>query len=209
MTDRTSFIDSAITSISEGSSRFAGLAKFVQQIEHDEPANRIALTAVALGYRRTEAKKAGNEYEGYKPEQLLSFVQNVMNKVVWQARRVNMSQNEQDEQEIVNGIDFTQDLCDEYNLDRWESEHIKPLVDDDFATLTSVQSWLAARFNYLDSIDPLYYFQDLARHDDGTWYVRATADNYDDAMLVCQDIVENLDDNSSVDDYQKAANMSF
>ena len=93
----TSFIDSAITHISGSSSRHAGLATIVQQQDNDDPANRIALTAVALGYRRDEAKKANNEYGGCKPEQLLSFVQQVMNRVVWQSRKMSVLQTEEDE----------------------------------------------------------------------------------------------------------------
>lgn len=206
----TSFIDSAITHISGSSSRHAGLASLVQQQDHDDPANRIALTAVALGYRRDEAKKSNNEYEGYKPEQLLSFVQQVMNRVVWQSRKMSILQTEEDEKDVVNGIDFSQDLADEYNIDRIETQHIKPTVDDDYATMTAVQSWLAARFNYLDSIDPLYYFHDLARDEaTGDWYVRNTADNYDEAQMICDDIVAALPEQDAATDYARVANMSF
>lgn len=205
----TSFIDSAITHISGSTSRFAGLASIVQQQDHDNPANRIALACIALQYRREEAKKANNEYNGYKPEQLLSFCQNVMNRVIWQSRKLSMLQTEEDEKEIVNGIDFCQDLADEYNIERIETEHIKPIVDEDYATLLSVQSWLGARMSYLDSIEPLYYFQQLEKLEDGTWQVAASADNYDEAQMICNDIVERLDERSAADEYQRVANMSF
>ena len=209
MTDSTSFIDAAITEISGGSSRFAPLAAIVQQQDHESAANRIALTHVFLNYRRLEDKKAGLEYAGIKPESLLSFVQTLMNKVCWMSRKMALSQTEQDEQDIVNGIDFTQDLADEFNMDRFEAEHIKPLVDDDYTTLVAVQSWLAAKMNYLDNIDPLFYYQDLARNDDGSWEVRASADNYDEAMLIIADVIERLDEQTASADYQKVANMSF
>lgn len=209
MTDRTSFIDAAITEISGGTSRFAPLAATIQQQDHEQPANRIALTYIFLQYRRSEDKKAGLEYSGIKPETLLSFVQNLMNKVCWQSRKMAMSQTEEDEKDIVNGIDFTQDLADELNLDRFEAEHIKPLVDDDYATLSGVHSFLAAKMNYLQHIDPLYYYQDLARDDNGEWYVKATADNYDEAMDIIEDVIARLDEQSAADDYQKVANMVF
>lgn len=209
MTTKTSFIDAAITEISGGTSRFAPLAALIQQQDHEEAANRIALTYIFLQYRRTEDKKAGIEYSGIKPETLLSFVQNLMNKVCWQSRKMALSQTEEDEKDIVNGIDFTQDLADELNIDRFEAEHIKPLVDDDYAILTGVQSFLAAKMNYLDNIVPLYYYQDLARDDNGEWYVRATADAYDDAMDIIEDVIARLDEQSAADEYQKVANMSF
>ena len=209
MTDRTSFIDAAITEISGGSSRFAPLAALIQQQDNECPAKRIAYTHIFLDCRRTEDKKAGLEYAGIKPETLLSFTQNLMNKVCWMSRKMAISQTEEDRKDIVNGIDFTQDLADEFNLDRFEAEHIKPLVDDDYATIMAVNSWLAKEMNYLNDIQPLYYYQDLARDDSGEWYVNATADNYDEAMSIIENVIARLDEQTAADRYQQVANMSF
>ena len=209
MTTRTSFIDAAITEISAGQSRFAPLAALIQQQDHESPANRMAMTHVFLNYRRQEDKKAGLEYGGIKPESLLSFTQTLMNKVCWQSRKMSMSQTEQDEKDIINGIDFTQDLADELNIDRFEAEHIKPLVDDDYATLMAVNSWLGMKMNYLDNIEPLYYYQDRVRLDDGTWEVASNADSYDEAMLVIDSVIERLNEQSAESEYKQAANMSF
>lgn len=209
MTTRTSFIDAAITEISGGSSRFAPLAALIQQQDNECPAKRIAYTHIFLDCRRTEDKKAGLEYAGIKPETLLSFTQNLMNKVCWMSRKMAISQTEEDRKDIVNGIDFTQDLADEFNLDRFEAEHIKPLVDDDYATIMAVNSWLAKEMNYLNDIQPLYYYQDLARDDSGEWYVNATADNYDEAMSIIENVIARLDEQTAADRYQQVANMSF
>jgi len=209
MTTKTSFIDAAITEISGGTSSFAPLAAIVQQQSNECPAKRIAYAHIYLDCRRTEDKKAGLEYAGIKPEKLLSFTQVLMNKVCWMSRKMMVSQTEEDRKDIVNGIDFTQDLADELNLDRFEAEHIKPLVDDDYATMMAVNSWLAREMNYLDDIQPLYYYQDMLKDEHGEWYVNATADNYDDAMGVIEGVIARLDEQSAADKYQQVANMSF
>ena len=162
-TVEVSFIDNALTEMSEGDNRDAKIAALVQQQDHPAAANRVALTFTTLAKARKQARidavRQGlntTPQVELKPEHMLSFVQKLMNKVCWNARRLVLSQLDDD---AANGIDFSMDMADQLaNLESNTMKAVTAQVNDDFSILNEVHSWFCSKCNYMTDLDPLYMF---------------------------------------------------
>ena len=207
-----SFIATAIAKIATQKGVRGDIAKVVESMDHDSPLNRIALTYNAFNNQRRQATIAEKEtgVRGIdpiaKPEQLLSFVQEVMNQVCWQARRLH---NANLQEEYANGIDFTQDVGEQVGV-YTENSNITEYVDDDFLALNNLQSWLAGKMNYLTDIEPLYYFsqseQDPAS---GGWISKYNTMSFGDSQSAMDTIIEELEEKSERLETEEAASFDF
>lgn len=212
-----SYIDPAITAISERSGQMATIADICQQqVGAASPANAIAMAHTVIKHRQLEWHKqqpAGvklSDYPDVKPETCLLFVQQLMNRICWLSRSVYVAQSEEDEKDVANGIDFSADKLEELDLEPVDTDHIKELVDDDFSTLTAVNSFLCKKMSYLDTLPVLeYYKHDAFNESTQEWETKAVAVNYDEAMAVIQDIIDARKEEDAEAEYKEAANMSF
>jgi|TARA_R100000081_G_C4775495_1_gene148284 hypothetical protein len=207
-----SFIPTAIAKIAEQKGVRGDIAKVVECAQHDNALNRIALTYNQFSNQRRRAIMAEKEtgVRGddpiAKPEQLLSFIQEVMNQVCWQARRLHNANLQED---LANGIDFSQDVAEQVGVYDVNTE-IHTYVNDDFIALNNLQSWLAGKMNYLTDIEPLYYFsqseQDPAS---GGWISKYNAMSYDEALCAMTTIIEELEEKNEKQEAQEASDIDF
>lgn len=209
MTEHTTFIDAAITDIATGSSKYAGLATMVQKQPFPSAVERIGIMLFVVRRAKKEAANSGNEYDGYKPGQLLQFIQRIQNKICWSARRVVKSAADEDAKDVSNGMDFSQDFLDAIGMDPCDTENVRDLVDADFADLSSLQLWLASQMgDFGQTVEPLsYYRQNALNEATNEWYVAYEASNFDDAMSICDDIAVSLQENSEEVEYNRATSQ--
>jgi hypothetical protein len=205
-----SFIESAISKLAEQKSSTGRAARIVEAQDHKNPANRIALAYLKLSRERLEAAKA-EKTTGIrgrdpivKPEAMLSFVQNVMNQVCWNARRLVIANSAED---FGNGIDFSQDAAEQTGVSS-KTENVSQFVDDDFMTLNNVQTWLGAQMPYLNDIEPLFYFAQ-SEEIDGEWEQTHQSMNFYDAQCAMTEIIESLDDKNVIKQRSEAASIDF
>ena len=161
---QNSLIDSAITEITEGSGKFTSIAKAVQRANGDNPLTRIANT---LGSCRTEMRRLSAldesdngsrvKQSNLKPGQMLGFIQSVMHKVCWQARRLHVANLQALEGEQANGIDFTQDIAEQVDVQPMTNEELSLSVSTDFTYLLNVHTWCAGRLGFSD-VNDLYVY---------------------------------------------------
>lgn len=205
-----SFIAEAISSMADKMNVSGDIARAVESQQHEHVANRIALTYVQFNRERLEASKAekatgvrGRDPVA-KPEQLLSFVQNVMNQVCWNARRLCISNGQE---EYLNGIDFSQDTGEAVGV-YTATENVSSEVDQDFITLNNLQTYLAAQMSYLTDIEPLYYFSQQEKIDE-QWVPTHQCMSFDDAFTAMSEIVELLNEQQEANQTAEAASMDF
>ena len=214
MTKSQSFIDAAITKLGESATSTAGkFARVVQTQNHDQPANRIALTMLQLQRERNDARDAlkatGVEQEGpvVVPEFTLSFIQELMNTICWNARRLEMANVSED---FANGIDFSQDVGAQVGV---YTEHTREQVDEDFVTLNNLHTWVAGQMAYLDDIRSLAYFSRTVRVEDEDGVVDYVTEyehfSYDDAYTEMERIVEDLREQAPLKQAAEASSIDF
>ena len=207
MTIQISFLDKALTDMSEGNNRNAVIAGLVQSQNHAQPANRIALEFIDLqNLRKTNrvtAIKGGTEIPvmEVKPEHILSFVQQLMNKCCWNGRKVANTNKNAD---FANGIDFSQAVADqEANLESNAVQDVRTTIHDDFNVLNELHSWLCGKCNYMTDLDPLFLFAQKTEVSDGVWEFTHQLMDFDDVIPVLEEI--NLELQSAAE----AADVSF
>lgn len=213
MTIQISFLDKALTDMSEGSNRNAVIAGLVQSQNHAEPANRIALEFLDLQKQRTtnriDAIKAGTEVPvmEVKPEHMLSFVQQLMNKCCWNGRRIaNTNKNE----DFANGIDFSQAVADqEANLESNAVQDVRTTIHDDFNVLNELHSWLCGKCNYMTDLDPLFLFAQKTEVSDGVWEFTHQLMDFDDVVPVLEEINLELQEAAEGKQVDFATNHTF
>ena len=209
-TVNNSFLQEALSKMAETTSKTGIVARAIENQSHANVANQIALTFLAFQKQRLDAsvalKTTGVEGEGpvAKPEFILSFVQQLMNQVCWQARRLTVANNQE---EFANGIDFSQDVAEQVGVSS-ETENVSQFVDDDFMTLNNLHTWLGAQMSYLNDIQPLYYFAQNEEID-GVWQQTHAAMSFYDAQCVMTEIVEKLTENQEAAKVTEAASMDF
>lgn len=206
-----SFIAEAISKLADqGSSSIGKAARVVEAQNHKNSANRIALAYLQLSRERLEAIKAEKQtgVRGIdpvvKPELMLSFVQNVMNQVCWNARRLVVANSAED---FANGIDFSQEVAEQTGVSS-DTDNISQFVDDDFMTLNNVQTWLGAQMSYLDDIQPLFHFAQ-SEEVDGEWVQTHQCTSFYDAQCAMAEIIESLEDKNVSKKQTEAASIDF
>lgn len=210
MNNIQTLIETAVTDLSTSKSMIGDVSNVVLRQDHDNIANRIALTYLKFARQRQEAARAeketgtrGNDPLA-KPEYMLSYVQQVMNKVCWNARRLFIANSVED---FANGIDFSQDVGEEVGM-YVDSKHISEEIDDVFMTLNNLHTWLAGQMSYLTDIDPLFHFAQNEKVGED-WVQTSACTSFDDALSAMNDIVEKLDDSNVIKQREEASSIDF
>lgn len=229
-----SYIDATLTKmISSKRGNEGVIANLIQNVDHDLPATRIAITFEQLKAQRKAFRKAQQiaeesgeaiaipEEPPAKPEVFLSFVQNLMNNICWAHRRALQAVTSAEREEQAWGLDFSQDVAEQVGIeDDRATEALVLQVNDDYATLNALHTYLGSGMTYLSDIKPLYYFHkselqpalDNKGKPMGTVEVyvdTVTATDIDDAMHAMNDIVAKLQDEEPEKAIAAAAAMDF
>ena len=176
-----SFIPAAAASLPERSGKKAKLAKHIDNFEGDFE-DRV-FQAYALSF---------DEDATYYPIQILGYVQDLMDKVCWNARRVLKSYHLPEE---VYGCDPTEKAREETGVSV-DVEHIQDVVDADFNTLYVMTANMLQCEEGLDF--ELHYFNPSEVVDD-EWVEERTCDSFSDAQIQMDDIVDKLNTVNPVD----------
>ncbi len=216
-----SFIDAIITHMSNARVKKSGeptktalIAQRVQEQQHPNVLNRIAMTYVSLSHDRALAK-AANQQPTLKPEHLVSFVQNAANQVCWAARRYARSQELQEADDQANGLDFSQDVAAQLNVEPMSARELADAVEQDAFCLGNVYLYLAGKMSYLEDLPEFSLFQESGPViDEGTgevieWLVTATADTLDGARSLMDMAVERLNTEQIAKDGEEAQTADF
>lgn len=196
MNNVKTFAASALVDLAEGKSKIAYIARMVLTQNHPHVGNQLAMTFVQLSNNRRIASAAGMPVHA-KPELMLNFMQQLMNKVCWNARKLKIAQDRQMMEETARGestsVDFSQDIADQLDVPPMTDDAIFDAVHDDFKLLTNVQTWLASKMLYLENVEPFYVYADSAPDEEtGEWQLRKTADNFAEALHIMDELLDEL-----------------
>lgn len=176
-----SFIPAAAAALSDRSGKKAQLAKHIDKFDGDFEDR--AYQALALSFDKDSQ---------YIPIQILGYMQDLMDKVSWNARRVLKSYNIPEE---VYGCDPTEKAREETGVSV-DLEHIEDVVDADFKTLYLIVANMLQCEEGLDF--ELHYFNP-SELVDGEWVDTRTSDSFKDAQVEMDDIVDKLNAVDPVD----------
>jgi hypothetical protein len=190
-------IDAAMSDISDGKDTNAQFASLIQSQDHDHIGNRILLTAVQLQNERKEAKQR-NEEVTYKPEYLFTFVEQLMNKVCWNARRYIQSVNQAAANEMANGIDFSEDIAEQINIEPTDLQGVETEVADAHEMLNKVQVVLGQHMSYIDREGELAMFTQREPNEVGKWTTTVSCDNFAEAQVAMNDFITKLEEQKAV-----------
>ena len=156
-------------------------------------------------YNQLEEDKCKEVGLEYKPELydigFYSFIQQVMDKVCWSARRGandRISVDEMEEEMLGgNGIDFANDLGDEIGIDATSKEAIRQDVLEANRRLSSVSARLSQKLCI--GADPLFLFAPATLVND-EWVQPVKTDDWDVALATMNQISEELRANDKISD---------
>ena len=203
-------IETAVQNLTDASPYKARLAnKILDQLS----GKKAAPTTVDAIWQATMLNASFNEQEKitcsavgalHKPEiydiSFHGFIQQIMNKICWNARRAANARINQDAQDAKakggNGTDFTTQTAEETGFKLSSLADIKDQVHDINAKLLSLSAEIA-EVRKLDA-EPLYMFAPSERLDSGDWVVTHKLDDWDDIFTVLNDIVIELNDRPKV-----------
>ena len=169
-----SFIPAAAAALSDRSGKKAKLAKHIDSF--DGPFEDRVYQALALAF---------DEDSEYYAIQILGYLQDLMDKVCWNARRVLKSYHLPEE---VYGCDPTEKAREETGVSV-DVEHIPDVVDADFNTLYVMTANMLQCEEGLDF--ELHYFNPSEVVDD-EWVEQRTCDSFSDAQVEMDDVVDKL-----------------
>ena len=176
-----SFITAAAASLPERSGKKAKLAKHIDNFDGDFQDRVFQALAIAF-----------DEDSEYYAIQILGYMQDVMDKVCWNARRVLKSYHLPEE---VYGCDPTEKAREETGVSV-DIEHIPDVVDADFNTLYIMAANMLQCEEGLDF--ELHYFNPSEVVDD-EWVEQRTCDSFSDAQIQMEDVVDKLNRVDPVD----------
>lgn len=169
-----SFIPAAASALSSRSGKKAILAKHIDKFEGTFE------DRVFQAYAQSFSEDAT-----YYPIQILGYVQDLMDKVCWNARRVLKSYHLPEE---VYGCDPTEKAREETGVSV-DLEHIEDVVDADFKTLYIMVSNMLQCEEGMEF--DLWYFNPSELVDD-EWVETRSSDNFKEAQVQMDEIVDKL-----------------
>lgn len=222
MSNNTSMIDATITNMLTSKGSNATLAQLVQAQQHDQVANRIAMTYASLVAERARLKVLDKSDNGtrvkdmpVKPEQLFSFIQFTMNMICWGARRLLIETRKEDlekTQTSAEVTDFSANIAEQLNIEPADVSGIHDAVDQDYMMLNGVYFWLQApgRMDYLESVDSLFVFAESEKDEEtGHWNLSEAAMSFDEALGIMDAALERMDTEQQAKVATDAANTDF
>lgn len=201
-----SFIPGAITRLCQGktNSHFTNLANYIAGFTGPDTPIDVALAKAAF-----ECHSAQDEAP-FHTFAVLGFFQNIMDRIMWNARKLNVSMERAAQEEAesggIYGVDLAQTAIDDVGVNL-PIDRIKDAVQSDyellFTTQTLIMSELGIDGEAFD-IDLLFFNPSSLDEETETWVRKTPADNYDAAMQVMQEIVDEL---KASDNKTKLANF--
>ena len=201
-----SFIPGAITRLCQGKSNthFTNLANYIAGFTGPDTPIDVALAKAAF-----ECHSAQDEAP-FHTFAVLGFFQNIMDRIMWNARKLNVSLERAAQEEAesggIYGVDLAQTAIDDVGVNL-PIDRIKDAVQSDyellFTTQTLIMSELGIDGEAFD-IDLLFFNPSSLDEETETWVRKTPADNYDAAMQVMQEIVDEL---KASDNKTKLANF--
>ena len=212
-----SFLDNTLLEMEDHKTVSGAIAKAVQATDHPNPLNRIAMAWDAQRQARKNANiiavRTGVPAQelDWKPERMLSFIQQLMNQIGWSARRVLKTNNTAD---LANGIDFSQDVAEQAaNLESASRDNVVSTYEDDFSGLLQVHSWLASNMSYLTEVNDLYFYaesKNVAEEGEPPHYeLVQSLMEFDDVMAHLDNKAELLAEEAEGKISEEAATMDF
>jgi len=194
----TSLVEAVITIMSGKTGSAASIAALVERRDEGHFTNRIGGVLQDLIAERNNLR-AQDEVNNttlvkdmaVKPEAMLNFCQSLQNSVCWAARRFIRAQEQTAIEESlrgITGIDFSQDVADELNIEPVDTAELELQIMEDFDSLSRLHSVICKHMTYLNHIDPLYLFADKGTEDEN-WRILDYANTFTaalDLMIVAQ-----------------------
>lgn len=218
MENEYTLIDETLSMMSEKANLNASIAKVIQNGMDLEPDMRIADAYCDFRRQRDEAQDFENDtgVRGddpiAKPEYMMTFVQAVQNRMMWNARRLHNQIVRQEEFDNDTsggtGQDFANDLCEEWGLPPLDLEGLENIVNADFEKLAHVHSIICSECNYLQDLPEFHFFVRTEPNDEGEWVDKDRAYDYDSAINLLESISIELRANELADrraKFRKAA----
>lgn len=201
--NHVSLIPAVLANMSEKKSVLGDIAKYCFKFEGSS-VNQIGLAFFQCQMDREKARQETLELgttsiePAFKPERFLSFVQSVMNSVCWAGRKYNLAI---DRGATIYGVEGTTQVADELNVpENMSVQELIDVIDQDFLRLNVLQSAIAGRMNYLNDIEPLFYFEQRTQNTDGEWVVAKQCVSFDEAQDEMTEIVARLQEESIAKD---------
>ena len=201
-----SFIPGAITRLCEGKSNthFTNLANYIAGFTGPDTQIDVALAKAAF-----ECHSAQDEAP-FHTFAVLGFFQNIMDRIMWNARKLNVALERAAQEEAetggIYGVELAQKAIDDVGVNL-PIDRIRDAVQSDyellFTTQTLIMSELGIDGEAFD-IDLLFFNPSSLDEETETWVRKTPADNYDAAMQVMQEIVDEL---KASDNKTKLANF--
>jgi len=129
---------------------------------------------------------------------VLGSLQDLMNKVSWNARKLfkaNNANSGMDNNGAPWGLESSERVRQLVDVDA-DNETLAKIIESDFESLQMVHTILSQQTG-IDT--PLYYFVETERQPNGDWVDVTNATTFDDAMTAMDDIVDNLNEKSRED----------
>ena len=129
---------------------------------------------------------------------VLGSLQDLMNKVSWNARKLfkaNNANSDMDNNGAPWGLESSERVRQLVDVDA-DNETVAKIIESDFESLQMVHTILSQQTG-IDT--PLYYFVETERQPNGDWVDVTNATTFDDAMTAMDDIVDKLNEKSRED----------
>lgn len=129
---------------------------------------------------------------------VLGSLQDLMNKVSWNARKLfkaNNANSDMDNNGAPWGLEASERVRQLVDVNA-DNEELVQILEADFETLQMVHTILSQQTG-IDT--PLYYFVETERQPNGDWVDVTNATSFDDAMTAMDNIVDKLNEQSRED----------
>lgn len=137
------------------------------------------------------------------------FVQTIMDKICWKARRLANNRITETDLDNVNGIDFTMEAAEQIGVDGSSHATIADSVQQAYDELTLVSAYIGQKMGSNTDLEPLYMFAPSSPQEDGSWQLECTITDWDEALTKMNDISEQLAEDDAARQIEEARNISF
>jgi len=192
------------------------IAALAQAQPHGEVANQVFMAFVSTRNTAAPLRRAGQQHlVALNPEAFLNFIEALMNKVCWHARRLMRAQDSSISLEEAGEIRFgakagpsvTPDWSEltSDDLDVVAGSDPRAVLTDDYRVLADLYNAVKKELSYIDDVHgilPMYTDRgpDPAdKSEKPVWIVHAEAYNFDDALSLMKGIIETLDEKGNAD----------
>jgi len=172
--DQYTFIPSAAQAMTERSGKKVHVAKYISSLDGGIDDRLFQAFAASL-----------EENPAFIPIQILGYVQDLMDKVCWNARKLHNSINLPDEIYGCDPTEYTRELVGV----SCELDHVRDVVDSDFNQLYLVVTNMLQCYEGFDF--ELFYFNPSELVDD-EWVTERMCGSYADAEVHMDEIAEKL-----------------